>query len=289
MAAPEKRSLLPRSMGDYVYAPWLKAVRQSGQPFYEFAYDWRRDLLESSDGLEKFAEAIKAKHPGEKIQVVSHSMGGYLSLAVLNRRPEFFNRMVFVGVPFTGGLAFLPDMQMGSATGLNKRVLSPRVLFSFPSIYCLFPENSFEMVAANGQPAGVDFFNAEDWYKYHLGVFSDPTWEANAQQMSFLTTLLKRAKKMKEMMRPRPISYPPVVAIVGKEQATLARVQREVRTDGGISWDFKSLPKEPGDGRVCLTHALPPAGIPYTVFYSKAEHSSQLNDPEVIRLILDHP
>ena len=62
-----------------------------------------------------------------------------ITLAALNQLPHLFQSVVFAGVPFTGGISFLPDLTTGEPIGLNRRILSPEILGSFPSVYSLFP------------------------------------------------------------------------------------------------------------------------------------------------------
>ena len=65
-------------------------------------------------------------------------MGGLITLALLNKRPEFF-RKLYLYVPFYGGIGFFGDLHIGIPNGLNNKILSPEVLFTMPSVYTLFP------------------------------------------------------------------------------------------------------------------------------------------------------
>lgn len=122
-----------------IYAPFLDWAPTSGRAFRPFTYDWRRDNRENTAKFIKFLESISQESGGARIQVVAHSMGGLITFAALNRRPDLFHSVLFAGVPFGHNISFLEDMQIGTATGLNRRILSPNVLFSFASIYSLFP------------------------------------------------------------------------------------------------------------------------------------------------------
>eukprot|EP00124_Ichthyophonus_hoferi_P004939 Ihof_evm1s619 gene=Ihof_evmTU1s619 len=97
-----------------IYKKCLDGLRQSceetGQPFYDFSYDWRRELNESVDAFEIFLDKIRQDH---KVQVIAHSMGGLITLSLLLRRSDLFHSVVFVGVPFKPELGFLPDMTKG--------------------------------------------------------------------------------------------------------------------------------------------------------------------------------
>lgn len=76
---------------------------------------------------------MSEQHGGKKVQVVGHSLGGLISFVALNRRPDLIHSALLAGVPFGSTISFLEDMQTGTATGLNHRILSPQVLFTFAS------------------------------------------------------------------------------------------------------------------------------------------------------------
>src|SRR6185436_20539033 len=100
--------------------------------------------------------------------VVAHSMGGLIALSLLNRRPELFHRVVFAGVPFRGGIGFLPDLHVGRATGLNGKIAGRDVLATFPSVFSLFPLVNEQLVEADGSPAPMDFYDADAWERLAL-------------------------------------------------------------------------------------------------------------------------
>src|SRR6185436_141041 len=80
-----------------VYAPFLKWAAASGRAFHPFAYDWRRDNLETTDAFIRFLEKVRRESNDARIQVVAHSMGGLITLAAIHRRPELFHSVVFAG------------------------------------------------------------------------------------------------------------------------------------------------------------------------------------------------
>lgn len=282
-------SVIPVLVRDRVYGPWMEAARKMDRPFHPFFYDWRRDNLETVAGFEKFLEFIRAKYPGQKIRVVAHSMGGLVTMAVLNRNPGWFEKVFFAGAPFRGGIGFLVDLHAGEPAGLNRKLLAPEVLFTFPSVYTLFQQGESRLVDENGAPVPMDFYRAKDWRSNRLGVFAESSTSSSdrdGERERFLETALEHGRRFRAMLKPRPGAkdYPPVVVISGKEHPTLSRAMR-----GGPKsvrgWDFETLPKESGDGRIRAADALPPDGIPYHVFFSRNEHSDLLNDPEVIARI----
>jgi pimeloyl-ACP methyl ester carboxylesterase len=277
----ESVRIFPWLVEKAVYQPWLKAASEMGHPFYSFAYDWRRDCLENLQGFESFLNQVRVESHGSPIRVVAHSMGGLITLALLNERPELFESVVFAGVPFAGGIGFLKDLHAGESVGLNRKILSPDVLFTFPSVFALFPLGGQGLVAENGKPVAMDFFSAPKWAENRLSVFSEKT---PPTALSFLEKALAHARKFRLQLIARKQKYPPIFVVASHVQQTLQTVIR----DGPQSvrgWDFETAPKVPGDGRVALKDAMPPQGIPFQLISSEAEHSELLNDPHVIQAV----
>jgi pimeloyl-ACP methyl ester carboxylesterase len=283
-----KVKVIPLLLEEKVYSPWLDAMKNSyGNKFFPFAYDWRRDNLESLAFFESFVEKIKSDNPNANITVVAHSMGGLIALALLNKRPEFFQRVVFAGVPFNGGIGFLEDMHLGTSDGLNKKILSKEVLFTMPSVYTLFPLETKKIVVAedsSGNPIEIDFFSADDWKNNKLSIFSNDTTSDFTAKVNFLAKALLKAKAFKEQLKAVKIKYPPMLVISGKAHPTLSKIQKNGKHSFN-GWDFESLPREVGDGRVLEKNSFPPSTITYETFYSDKKHSALLNDPAVIAKI----
>jgi pimeloyl-ACP methyl ester carboxylesterase len=279
--------IIPGLIEKDVYKPWLKAARAMNCPFYTFTYDWRRDLLETLSQLNLFVAQVRKDNPGARLRAVGHSMGGLLLLAYLNQHPDYFQSIIFAGVPFVGGSGFLLDLHAGVSSGLNDRILSREVLFTFPAVYSLFSLSGSGLVEKDGTAIPMDYFSVAEWKAKKLGVFSDrPRSELLAAEPAledFLRQALVRAKKFRELLVAKKINYPPILVISSHERPTLENVMRDGPKSGGnFGWDFETAAKEPGDGRVSQKDSLPPSGIPYRLFYSESEHSDLLNDPKVI-------
>ncbi|MBC7692155.1 MAG: alpha/beta hydrolase [Methylotenera sp.] len=284
----ETVKVIPGLIQQDIYATWLKAARTSGHPFYSFAYDWRRDNLETLELFSRFIEKVRSENGGRKVQLVAHSMGGLISFAVLNQHPENFDSAVFAGVPFAGGVGFLIDLHAGDSVGTNSRILSPQVLFTFPSVYTLFPLGGKGLVEEDGSPITMDFYSQPQWKEKKLGVFSDPARVAavgsEEKAEAFMATALAHAKTFRMLLAPRKQNFPPVLVISNEDRPTLVTAIHHGKksTDG---WDLQSAPQAPGDGRVAEHDAFPPTGVAYDLFLSKAEHTQLLNDPKVIERI----
>ena len=280
-----KVSVLPLLYSEDIYGAWLAAAAKFERPFYSFTYDWRRDNLESLNQFERFVDQVRIREGVSKVQVVAHSMGGLITLALLNKRPEVFHDVVFAGVPFAGGVGFLDDLHAGVAVGLNSRILSPQVLFTFPSVYALFPLDGKGLEDEQGNPLKMDFYSAADWRRNGLSAFWQPSKQADAEE-HFLAGALARAKRFRLLLQPRALKYPPVTVVLGSSKPTTVAVRRS-NADGKHGWDPELSPKAPGDGRVAAVHALPPKGIDFRTVNVEAEHAKLLSDPAVVSLIRD--
>lgn len=271
--------VIPWVAGEEVYGPFLKAAGRMDRPVYPFAYDWRRDNLETLELFRKFMKEVNARH-SSPAQVVAHSMGGLIARALLAENPELFDSVVFAGVPFSGGVGFFPDVHNGQAVGLNQKILSPEVYFTMPSVYTLFPEGS-SRVFEEGKELPIDFYSADDWVKYRIGLYSLEL--VGPSQTAHLRMALKRGKEFRLRVR-RPVQAKvPVTVVLAKNTPTLASVERN-GPQSVRGYDCQTRVREPGDGRVLEKDALP-SGLLHTVFYSEAEHSQLLNDEKVIELV----
>ncbi len=155
-------------------------------------------------------------------------MGGLITMPLLNKRPELFSKVVFVGVPFYGGIGFMEDLHVGIPNGLNHKILSKEVLFTMPSVYTLFPIETKERIVvedSSGNPIEVNFYSPEDWKKNQFSVFANES-DSSEKNFSFLTKALARAKQFKEQIKATNIKYPPILVVTGKAHPTLSKIQK---------------------------------------------------------------
>jgi pimeloyl-ACP methyl ester carboxylesterase len=257
--------------------------------FRAFAYDWRRDNLETTDEFVKFLEKVSGESGGARVQVAAHSMGGLITFVALNRRPDLFHSVLFAGVPFGSGISFLEDMHAGTSNGFNRRILSPQVLFTFVSPYAFFSANPKESGLVDVHRNGIthDWFSADDWARQKLGIFATPGPEGvTAEQREHLRKALDRANQFRSLLAYRTlVSYPPIAVLASDAHPTLLTVIRNgPRAVKG--WDFVTAPKKPGDERVDFERAMPPEGVPHSVFKSSRGHEDLLNDTRQVEAIL---
>ncbi len=196
-----------RRYGGYRDGDWERPAADGDQDtFYVFAYDWRRDNVETARELCRRVEALKAKlgRADLRFNVVAHSMGGLVAryAAMYGDRdlpPEgveprpgwegagFVNKIFMVGVPNEGSAeAFATLLEGYSVTeGLRRRVrllnkLSREDALTVPSIFQLLPhERQARFLDASLRPLpGVDLYDPEVWRRYGWAAVNDPEFRS---------------------------------------------------------------------------------------------------------------
>ena len=175
---------------------------QAADVFYVFAYDWRRDNVESAQQLIKKIEALKTKlgQPDLKFNVVAHSMGGLVAryaamygaadLPAGNGAPvpnwagaKHFNKILLFGSPNDGSFSAFAVLIKGYTVGGRNLPfiddLTKDDVFTLPSLYQLMPHGATARILdENLQPFRVDLYRAENWRKYGWGAISNPKFLA---------------------------------------------------------------------------------------------------------------
>jgi pimeloyl-ACP methyl ester carboxylesterase len=200
-----------------VYGALLKALENQGgyhrgdidapppdgdrDTYYLFAYDWRRDNVESARKLaEKIAEIKRrTNRPDLRFDIIAHSMGGliaryfamYGDVDVLARpqqpRPDWrgaqsVRSLVLFATPNAGSMDALRSLIYGySITEANKPRINPfkslgRVMiFTAPSVYQILPRReSARFYDAKLDPVKIDLYDVETWERYHWSAAFDP-------------------------------------------------------------------------------------------------------------------
>jgi len=251
--------------------------------FQLFFYDWRRSLFESVDLLEKYLDDLSTKNGKSKIQVVAHSMGGYVTLVTLNRRPDLFHSVLFAGTPFRSN-KYLEELLLGSSIGINSRLKPATVTASFLSLYSFFSDAGSGLVDEKQNPIKIDWFNPEVWKKNKLGLYAyEPA--PSEQYEKFLAIALEKGKAFKALVTARSdLTYPPIACITGKTHPTKGNILRN-GPSAKRGYDFQAV-RVAGDGTVQYEFMAPPEGIPYKEFPTDREHAAMLNDVAYVKKIL---
>jgi pimeloyl-ACP methyl ester carboxylesterase len=270
-----------------VYADWMAFLReQKAWVPYVFAYDWRLSNNTHADALLDFLENISLRHAGGKVHVVGHSNGGVLALSVMNRKPELFASATLAGAPIRGGISFMEDLMPGLSTGLNAKITAPGVVGTFELPYSFFPRNygtdpSGALTTSSGEILSVDFYKAQDWEKYRLGIFGKSTAIKQPPDKLHFQKILDAAKRFKDSLDwVKANSYPPILVVYTQCCPTLAGLSGRPTGDGW-AWDFKNRINAPGDGRVMATSALPDPAFRVQTLVSQSAHSAIINEKAV--------
>lgn len=230
-----------------------------------FAYDWRRDLVETAQKLAARIREIQANtgDPRTRVDIVAHSMGGlvaeyyllYGNEDVLERDPmpppsyagaANVRRLILLGTPNQGSLQALRYLHEGYRVGFRR--ISNLATFTMPAIYQLLPSGAaVRQTGPDGSAVAVDLYDPATWQRYGLGVFSPPSrrgflrecqllfpadWRARSTQISdqigrFLGAVLQRAQRLHAALaRFATDPLPTEVYLIGSaSHATLAAAE----------------------------------------------------------------
>lgn len=192
--------------GGYREGDWANPPEGGDQDtFYVFAYDWRRDNVESARLLVKRIEALKLKlgRPDLRFNIVAHSMGGLVARYAAmygdrdlpptgaEPRPDwagasFVNKIFMFGTPNGGSAeAFAVLLEGYSVTeGLRRRVhllnkLSREDVMTAPSIFQLLPHAArARFLDRDLRPLDVDLYDPAVWRRFGWSAANDPAFRA---------------------------------------------------------------------------------------------------------------
>ena len=193
----------------YKEANWNKP--EATDVFYVFAYDWRRDNVESAHLLMRKMAAVKraVRRPGLKFDILAHSMGGlvarYAAMYGLADLPREGAKPVptWKGAVHIGKLMMFGTPNEGSASALDALlngypIIASRKLpfiddfraedvFTAPSAFQLLPHSSAaRFLDQNLKPLEVDLYDPNVWFKYGWGPLSDPKFLSKLKDASEL-------------------------------------------------------------------------------------------------------
>lgn len=160
-----------------------------------YAYDWRQSNLQHGLELAKVLEQALKDHPDQPVRILAHSMGGLVSRAMIQARPDLWEevvkreggRLVFLGTPHHGSHLMVETLlgksdtmrmlaRLDLAHGLQA-VLD--IVAGYPGALQLLPQPGFEDEGGppeeprNWQDAGVwpglAEINNDFWFGKKLG------------------------------------------------------------------------------------------------------------------------
>jgi pimeloyl-ACP methyl ester carboxylesterase len=325
-------NVLPRAFGFTEYSDVLDLLDTAGWepgvgrgPRYAvYTYDWRRDLVESAQGLERRLEGLAREmgDPEARFHLVGHSMGGlvvrlylrYGGTGASEGRPVAWAgarrvaSVVLAATPNAGSLPALGAILNGERVGLSHTTLAAAVVRRMPSIYQLLPPAGTKpLVDARGRPLALDLHDPATWERFGWGPFAPASDDRLAPERAFVAAALRGAKALHAALA-RPPTTPcpvPVYALGGDCLLTLARaVAGEGRPGSPPRLEARTrreqdLLYEAGDGRVTrasllATHlagaesASSGSGLPEVTqaFFGSADHHGLYADPAFQSLLL---
>lgn len=234
--------LIPLLYSLDAYGICLGRIRDIGSaevPVIPFAYDWRRDNVDSVRKLDALVSELEARGV-EQIDVVAHSMGGLLLAYYLRygtQEPETavetwsgaerLGDIAMTGVPFRGTMLMFRDMNKGTRQGLNSKLLDRTAISTFESSYQLLPDTP-SILTANMQPFTESSSDTNFWLSHGWGL---PREEAHSSfkqaRDAFTLKRLQRAQSFKaKLLAPAqkvPTFSRRMINLIGESHRTLSK------------------------------------------------------------------
>ena len=292
-------TVLPRVFGFTEYADLVHLLEGAGfrhgssapgRAYHVFAYDWRRDLVESAralgETLDRWAEAMG--QPAARFNLIGHSMGGLVAryylryggaepgeaAAVTWAGARRVASLCLVATPNGGSIPSLGAVLNGERVGLSYTTLAASVIARMPSIYQLFPPaGTRPLLDSRGERLDADLHEVSTWERFGWGPFAGKrerrrapygdSADGSVEQRAFVEAALQRAAAFHRALAQEPQTPCParVVALGGDCLPTLARAivadvpglppRFEPVTRREAEWMF-----EAGDGRVTRASVL---------------------------------
>ncbi len=183
----------------------LALPRIGHNPAYPVTASWPRLR-------EELIHFIEAQAPGEKVQLVGHSLGGFLSLMVACRRPDLADQVVMLDSPVIAGWR-AHSLQVAKAMGLYQRVspsrASRRRRYQWPSAAAAHQHFVAKAAFARWDPRVLNDYMV-------CGMEADPTGEPGALRLAFQREVESRiydclphrlARMLRRHPPPGPVSF----------------------------------------------------------------------------------
>lgn len=226
------------------YGSMLKALQAYGEHrsmVVPLSYDWRGDLTSAVQQLDDVIGRLKNDGITE-IDIVAHSMGGLIAAYYLRyggQEPDHaretwegarqIRRAVLAGVPFEGTMIAFRNSQEGVQIGLNRTLLQPLAVSSFPATYFLLPVRDQDVLLTPSlQRITGPVHDASNWTTERWGLLKTNGLdeESMAHRQAYTTAWLARGQKfLSRVLAPAQVGSPsqiPLLSIVGTGEETLA-------------------------------------------------------------------
>ncbi len=290
-----------------------------------FAYDWRRDPMETVRDLDALIHRLKEEGKTD-ISIVAHSMGGLIVSYYLRygtqaidsaietwEGAESLQSVIMAGVPYLGVMHSLRNMNFGVTVGLNSSLLSAEAYSSFPSSYYTLPiSESDELLSPEGESLRGMIRNAARWRQAEWGLLNTSqafSKEIIQRRNAYTSLWLRRSERFLRLLQATLATssikqQPPLLYIYGKGTPTLSKgVWLGDQTKGRDSLVFRDSDSEEhrtadnpttdytdGDGTVTVPSATLPAAYHETLptiiqEYDEVGHTDLVSAPEILKAI----
>lgn len=193
-----------KTYGGYREGSWDNPLPgDEADTFFVFAYDWRRDNVETAQLLVRKIEQLKLKldKPDLRFNVVAHSMGGLVARyaaaygagdlppAGVAPRPTWAGashiaKIFMLGTPNEGSAEALVTLLEGYSIteGLRRRIhllnkLSREDAITAPAIFQLLPhDGGARFLDENLQELKIDLYDPATWREYGWSPLDDPAF-----------------------------------------------------------------------------------------------------------------
>lgn len=255
---------------------------RQGIDVYPFYYDWRLSALDNAKHLDAFASAIRMRHGGARVDLVTHSAGAMVALAwvKLGGGGAAVRNLVAIAPPARGSIEALRVMVRTER--FLRRVFTADVIATWPSVPELLPEEGRIFVDEAGMPLDLDVWSPATWQRLRL---------YRPELHSAFAASLGRARAFRDRLRDAPFPPGVTVQVIAGDCVPTARLV-VARNDGSFVFypgelkpreeKLRSAVFEPGDGTIALSNAAA-LGTPQ-IFCDG--HQGIASDPSVHRALL---
>ena len=225
------------------YGSLINALRErvAGAQVVPLAYDWRLDLMEAVRQLGGVVDDLR-QQGHSRIAIVAHSMGGLVAgyyLRYGTQDPSTavetwtgaanVSAAILAGVPYRGSMTQFRNMQYGVTIGLNRTLLEPKAVASFPAGYYLLPAGSEDVLLTPAYEPRVGMIrDARNWGMHEWGLLKEPESLAPAfvdRRLAYTAQWLRRAGRFSDLLLAAPgVTNPtpvPLLSLFGSGHPTI--------------------------------------------------------------------
>ena len=290
------RDWIPATVRALSYYGGLIAAFQAAdyildEDLFTFPYDWRRDLLETSDLLTAKVEAILAQTGANAVDVVAHSMGGLIARAYVNTTGDpRIRKLIMMGTPSHGSPdAFVAlHSELGQGRFLLEDKNAQELSSNWPSVFQLLPTPEYFQIYGHifvdrfGESHEGAITGASGEAAWHRTFLENPDSSlAEVNEYLLTTAATHSARAFHERIGSALQFAGELVIIAGSGTETVGAI---VKADSA-NRTWEGVPIN-GDGIVPLFSVtrLRSSG-PTSVYHTTADHEGMLGDAAVGELL----